>query len=133
MSGISVIRNWYDSDTRKEGREERLTDQTGTTHFSKIPANVGVVEHFLWKIVSFIGSCSRGSGTQTRILISYSGLYDVVPRGKELHRMEKVSRDSDGVWFGVGTDSQSNTWVQLTFPARTKTIDYVLLSRRRVE
>jgi hypothetical protein len=133
MSGISVIRNWLDSDTRKEGRDETVTDQTGTSQFSMIPANVGVVEHVLSKIVGFFGSCSPGSGTQTRILVSYSGRYDVVPRGKELHRVGMVSRDSDGVWFGVGTDSQSNTWVQLTFPERTKTIDYVLLSRRRAE
>ena len=133
IRGVEVSRNWYDSDCSTEGGDKTLTDQTGTSQFSKVPASVGLFTGVWRKAYSRFGMCGSGSGTRTTIYVRYRGRYDVVPQGKPVHAVGQSYRNPDGVWFLSSTDSQSNTLVALTFPPRTKTIDYVLSSSPRSE
>ena len=41
LAGIRVVRNWYDSDSGKEGNDQVVSDPAGIARFSKVPANVG--------------------------------------------------------------------------------------------
>jgi hypothetical protein len=131
ISGLEVGRDWYDSDSGKDGHDDAVTDQTGSYQFSKIPASVGLFTGTWRKMYTSLGMCGSGSGTHTTIYVRYHGLYDVVPKGKTLHPAGMTYQDQDGVWFDVGVDSLSNTLVDLKFPDRTKTIDYELSSKPR--
>jgi hypothetical protein len=131
FTGIEVTRSWYDSDTGKEGRDDAMTDQTGASRFSKIPASVGWFTGAWRRAYSRFGMCSSGNGTQTRVSIRYPGRYDVLPQGKPLHSVGQSFQDPDGVWFVASADRQSNTVVELTFPSKSRTIDYVLSSSPR--
>lgn len=133
IEGIEVSRYWYDSDRSAEGNDKVVTDQTGTSQFSKVPASVGLFTGTWRKMYSHLGMCASGSGTCTTIYVRYRGRFDVVPRGKTLHPAGLSQQDSDGIWFLVSTDSQSNTLVELTFPATTKSIDYALSSKQHSE
>ena len=130
MSGIEVGRNWYDSDSNREGSDKIVTDQTGTVQFSKVPANVGLFTGSWRKSYSSLGMCGSGSGTSTTIYVRFAGIYDVVPKDKSLHKTKHGSyQDQDGVWFYTSFDSRSNTMANLSFPAKSKTIDYVLSAK----
>jgi hypothetical protein len=133
LSGIAVTRTWNDYDTGEGSQDAAVTGQTGRAQFPKISASVGLSTGALRKLVGFFGRCGSSSGTQTTISVSYSGRYFVAPRGKPLHPYGRIQLDPDGVRFEVGANSRSNTWVELTFPPSTKTIDYTLLSRPRLE
>ena len=131
MSGLEVGRHWYDSDSGTDGSDEAVTDQTGSFHFAKVPATVGLFTGAWRKTYSHLGMCGVGSGTYTEIYVRYHGLYDVVPKGKVLHPVGQygAQQDSDGIWFAASPDSGSNTFVELTFPSKTKSIDYELSSK----
>jgi hypothetical protein len=129
MSGIEVSRDWYDSDSLKNGSDVIETDQTGTSQFSKIPASVGLFTGAWRKTYTRLLTGGSGSGTHTTIYVRYHGLYNVVPKWKTLHPAGMTSQDQDGVWFYSGVDDQSNTLVEIKFPDNTKTIDYELLSK----
>jgi len=130
MEGVEVSRRWYDSDCGNEGRERVYTDQSGTSQFSKVSANVGLFTGAWRKTYSHLGMCASGSGTQTTIFVRYRGRFDVEPQGKTLHPIGESQQDQDGVWFLVSIDSQSNTLVELSFPAKTKSINYAISSKR---
>jgi hypothetical protein len=131
MSGIEVSRNWYDSDSLKEGRETVATDQTGTSLFPKVPASVGLLTGSWRKSYTSLGMCPSGSGTSTRVFVRFPGIYDVVPKDRLLHQTEHGSQvDAGGVFFYTDLDSHSNTTANLSFPAKCKTIDYVLSAKR---
>jgi hypothetical protein len=129
ISGLEVGRSWEDCDCSKEGSEIVKTDQTGTAQFSRVPANVGLFTGALRKALTSLGSCGSGNGTWTTIYVRYAGRYDVVPKDKPLHPTGQTYQDPDGVTFYVSTDSLSNTLANLSFPKKTKVIDYVLSSR----
>ena len=129
ISGVEVGRNWYDSDCGKEGSDIVKTDQTGTAQFSKVPANVGLFTGALRKALTSFGRCGSGNGTWTTIYVRYAGRYDVVPKDKSLRPTGQTYQDPDGVTFYVDTDSLSNTLANLSFPIKTKTIDYVLSAK----
>jgi hypothetical protein len=128
LSGIEVGRAWYDGDRSEDGHDVVLTDKTGISVFSKVPASVGLCTGALRKTCSFAMLCGSGSGTYTTIYVRYHGRCKVVPKGKSLHPVGQSNQDSDGVWFYTSTDSQSNTMANLTFPKKAKSIDYVLSS-----
>jgi hypothetical protein len=128
LGGIEVARNWYDSDRNKEGSDSRITDQNGISQFAKIPASVGLFTGFWRKTYLSLGMCGPGSGTHTTIYVRYHGPCKVVPTSKPLHPAGRSYQDPDGVWFYTSTDSQSNTMANLTFPHKTKNIDYALSS-----
>ena len=131
MSSLAVSRYWYDSDFGTDGTEEAVTDQTGSFHFAKIPAKVGLFTGAWRKTYSHLGMCGEGSGTDTTISVHFHGRYDVLPQGKPLHAVGQYGarQDSDGVWFESHLDNGSNTFVYLTFPQKAKSIDYVLSAK----
>lgn len=129
VSGIEVGRSWYDSDCNKEGNETQTTDQKGTAYFSKVPAKVGLFTGVPRKLSGLFMICGTGSGTYTTIFVRYQGRCDVTPFEKQLHPEGNSQRDSDGVWFYGGFDSQSNSMANLTFPSNAKVIDYTLSSK----
>jgi len=132
MSGLEVGRDWYDSDSNTNGSEEVKTGADGSAHFPKIPAKVGVFTGTLRKTIGSLGPCGSGSGTWTTIYVRFAGNYDVVPKDKPLHKGKYSSvadQDQDGVTFYTGFDSGSNTMAHLSFPDKTKTIDYVLSAK----
>jgi hypothetical protein len=132
MSGLEVGRNWIDSDSNTDGDDTIRTGVDGTAHFPKIPANVGVFTGVLRKTITSLGPCGSGSGTWTTIYVRFSGNYDVAPKDKPLHKGKYSSvadQDEDGVTFYTGFDSGSNTMANLSFPKKTKTIDYVLSAK----
>jgi len=135
MSSLEVGRHWYDSDSGSNGSDEAVTDQSGTFHFSKVPADIGLFTGAWRKTYSHLGMCGVGSGTYTEIYVRFHGRYDVLPRGKPLHTVGKYGarQDSDGVWFTSDLDNGSNTLVSLTFPSKAKSIDYVLSAKRQAE
>ena len=128
ISGVEVGRGWHDSDRNADGHDVIFTDSTGASEFSKVPANVGLFTGTLRKVGGFVASCGTDSGTTTTIYVRYYGQHKAVPKGKSLHPVGQVYRDSDGVWFHTSTDSQSNTMANLTFPKGVERIDYVLSS-----
>lgn len=132
VGNVEVGRNWYDSDCDREGSEAVKSDRTGTAQFSKVPANVGLFTGALRKTLTSFGLCGSGSGTWTRIYVRFAGRYEVMPKDKPLHPTGLTYQDPDGVTFYVSFDSNSNTMANLSFPAKTKVIDYVLLSKRLV-
>lgn len=135
MSGLEVSRDWYDSDSGTDGRDKEVTDQTGSFHFAKVPASVGLFTGAWRKAYSHLGMCAEGSGTCTEIYVRFRGHYGVLPRDKPLHPVGQhgAQQDSDGVWFDSRLDSQSNTLVSLTFPSKAKSIDYVLSAKRQTD
>jgi hypothetical protein len=128
LGGIEVGRNWYDSDCNKEGSDSKMTDQNGISQFAKVPASVGLFTGSWRKTYLSLGMCGPGSGTCTTAYVRCHGLCKVVPLNKPLHPAGQSYQDSDGVWFHTSTDSQSNTMANLTFPHKTKNIDYTLSS-----
>ena len=128
LSGIEVGRHWYDSDQGMNGSETVASDKMGIAKFPKVPASVGLLTGAWRKAYSSLGMCGSGSGTTTSIYVRYHGLCTVVPKDKPLRRVAQSNQDSDGVWFYTSTDSQSNTMANLSFPEKTKNIDYVLSS-----
>ncbi len=131
IDGIEVSRYWYDSDCGTEGCDRAAADQPGHFQFSKVPANVGIFTGAWRKAYSFLGMCGSGSGTATKIDVRFRGVYDVVPKGKTLHRVGQSHQDSDGIWFVADLDSNSNTMVSLSFPTNAKTIDYELSAKHQ--
>ena len=130
MSGLEVGRSWYDSDSNTDGHETTRTGIDGTAQFLKIPAKVGVFTGALRKTVTSLGPCGSGSGTWTTIYVRFTGKYDVVPKDKPLHKTKYGShQDQDGVTFYTDLDRRSNTMANLSFPAKTKSIDYVLSAK----
>jgi hypothetical protein len=131
LTGLEVGRNWYDSDVGSDGTDTAVENPNGGYSLPKIPASVGVFTGAWRKTYSHLGMCGRGSGTYTQIHVRFRGQYDVLPQGKSLHAVGQhgAHQDSDGVWFASRLDSQSNTLVSLTFPPKTKNIDYVLAAR----
>jgi len=129
LTDLQVSRNWYDSDTGKEGCESAVANQAGDYTFPKVPANVGVFTGTWRKAYSTLGMCGAGSGTYTKVNVRFQGRYDVLPQGKTLHPVGQSQQDQDGVWFISDFDSASNTLVSLTFPSATKIIDYTLTSK----
>ena len=113
ISGIEVVRNWYDSDCGKEGSDPKMTDQAGRVQFSKVPAKVGLFTGSVGKMAALFGSCGAGSGAETTIYVRYSGRYEVIPKGKPLHPTGQTFRDPDGVTFYTDADSRSNTMANL--------------------
>ena len=130
ITGLEVGRDWYDSDTGKEGHDKAVPDQTGSYQFSKIPASVGLFTGAWRKTYTSLGMCGSGSGTYTKIYVRYPGIYDVLPKGKTLRPVGLSHQDSDGVWFVADLDSNSNTIVELSFPSKAKISDYELSSKR---
>lgn len=130
IDGVEVSRNWDDSDCDKMGSEMVKTDEAGNARFAKVPAKVGLFTGTLRKTSTCLGSCASGSGTATHIFVRYPGRYNVVPKDKTLRPMGHSFQDSDGVIFYVGTDSLSNTTVQLTFYKKIKDFSYVLVSSK---
>lgn len=128
IMGVTVARSWEDSDRGKYDRDELETDSSGVVGFPNVPAKVGLFTGSLKNTLSFFTPCFLGSGTETRIMIRYHGRYRVFPKGKTLHPTGLVFRDPDGVWFDASNDNQSNTLIHLTFPPRTRSIDYTLVS-----
>src|ERR1039458_3165733 len=112
MSGLEVGRHWYDSDSGADGSDEAVTDQTGSFHFAKVPAKIGLFTGAWRQTYSHLWMCGVGSGTYTEMYVRYHGLYDVVPKGKALHPVGQSQQDPDGVWFVASPDSQSNTLVR---------------------
>jgi len=135
MSGLEIGRDWYDSDSGTDGSDEAVTDQTGSFHFAKVPAKVGLFTGAWRKTYSHLGMCGEGSGTDTKIYVRFHGRYDVLPQGKPLHAVGEhgARQDSDGVWFLSDLDSGSNTLVSLTFPSKAKSIDYVLSAKPQTQ
>ena len=131
MSGLEVSRDWYDSDVGKNGDDNAVFDQNGTYKFPKIPAKVGLFTGAWEKTYSHLGMCAEGSGTYTEVFIRFHDRYDVLPQGKPLHAVgqDGALQDSDGVWFSAHLDSGSNTLVELTFPSKTQSINYVLSAK----
>jgi hypothetical protein len=132
VSGVEVSRYWYDSDFSKEGNDVVRTDASGTAHFPKVSANVGLFTGAAKKALTSLGSCGSGSGTGTQIYVRYAGQCEVIPRDKTLHRTGHTYEDQDGVIFYTGTDSLSNTMANLSFPGRIKEVDYVLSSSMNI-
>ena len=130
LSGIEVGRDWYDSDCNKEGHDQAVTDQAGIAEFSRVPARVGLFTGAWKKAYTSLGMCESGSGTWTKIYVRYHGLCKVAPKDKPLHPVGHSNQDPDGVWFYTNTDSLSNTMANLSFPGKTKNIDYVLVSSK---
>ena len=135
MSGLEVGRNWCDSDVGTNGSDEAVTDGTGSFHFARVPAKVGLFTGVWEKTYSHLGMCAEGSGTYTELHVRFHGRYDVFPQGKPLHAVgrEGAQQDSDGVWFSANLDSGSNTLVNLTFPPKAKIIDYVLSAKPQTQ
>ena len=131
ITGLEVSRCWYDSDVGKDGRDSATPGQSGAYIFPKIPADVGLFTGAWRKTYSHLGMCGAGSGTYTTISIRFPGRYDVLPRDKPLHPVGQSHQDPDGVWFISDLDSNSNTLVSLTFPSKSKSIDYVLSARHQ--
>ena len=129
LPGISVTRDWYDSDKGTEGYDMVVSDPKGIAKFSKVPANVGLFTGTWKKTYTFFGMCGSGSGTSTKISVCYNGLRNVVPRNKPLRPVGQSHQDPDGVWFYTSTDIYSNTWANLTFPQKSQHIDYLLSSK----
>lgn len=117
MSGIEVNRSWYDSDLHTDGHETIKTSLDGTAQFSKIPAKVGVFTGALRKTVTNLGPCGSESGTWTTFYVRFHGQCDVSPKNRPSH---------DVVSFRTTVDSQSNTVADLSFPNKSKSIDYEL-------
>jgi hypothetical protein len=133
ISGLEVSRNWYDSDVGNEGSDRATADQSGSYIFPKIPASVGSFTGAWRKTYSLLGMCGAGSGTYSMITIRFHGRYEVLPRDKPLHPVGQSHQDPDGVWFISSLDSNSNTLVSLTFPSKSKSIDYVLSAKRETK
>jgi hypothetical protein len=129
VRGVEVNRQWYDSDCSRHGGETQTTGQTGVVYFPKIPAKVGLLTGVPRKLLGMLMICGGGNGTSTTVFVRYHDRWDVTPRGKQLHPEGNSQRDSDGVWFYGGLDSQSNSTAHLTFPSNAKVVDYTLSSK----
>lgn len=128
LSGIKVVRNWYDSDSGKEGSDQVASDQAGIARFSKVPANVGPFTGAWRKACTSLGMCGAGSGTSTTVYVRYLGLCTVAPKSTTLRKVGQSNQGPDCIWFYSFIDSESNTVANLSFPGTTKNIDYVLVS-----
>ena len=139
LSNVEVSRHWYDSDCLTKGSETNITDITGTAKFQKIPANVGLFTGAWRKAHDNLAPRGSSSGTSTYVLIRFAGIYDVVPKDRPLHKMKYGDpsyahyEDQDGVLFHTSTDNRSNTVTVLTFPDKSKTIDYVLSAKSQIQ
>lgn len=133
IDGVEVSQSWHDSDCGTEGLDRAVSDQPGHFQFSKVPARVGIFTGAWRKAYSYLGTCGSGSGTYTEIDVRFSGVYDVVPKGKTLHPVGHSHQDSDGIWFVADLDGNSHTMVSLTFPTNAKIIDYALLAKHLEE
>jgi hypothetical protein len=111
-----------------------MTDLTGTAKFPKIPANVDLFTGALRKAHDNLAPRGSASGTSTSIRIRFVGIYDVVPRNSPLHKIQyahDLYEDKDGVIFYTSFDSRSNTMTEITFPEKSKLIDYVVSAKSR--
>ena len=133
IAGLEVRRHWYDSDVGMDGSDSAVADQSGACVFPKVPAEVGLFTGAWRKTYSQFGMCGTGSGTTTEISIHFVGRYDVLPRDKPLHPVGQSHQDPDGVWFISALDSNSNTFVSLTFPSKSKGIAYVLSAKHQTQ
>jgi len=133
ISGIEVIRDWYDSDCLTKGSDTNLTDTAGTVRFPKIPAQVGLFTGAWRKAHDNLEPRGSASGTTTTIGISLVGIDGVVPKNGALHKMEHspdLYEAGDGVVFYT-PDRQTNAMTYITFPDKSKLISYDVSAKTR--
>lgn len=130
LKGIEVTRRWYDDDPDQCGSDELQTDAAGLCVFPEVARKSGSLLRPVKRLLSLLGPCGAGSGTETTILVRYSGQYEVKPKDKTLHSIGASRQDQDGVWFQALADVYSHSLVYLTLPQTNQVFDYTLLSRR---
>jgi hypothetical protein len=132
LSDVEVSRYWDDSDCDTRGSETNKTDLNGTVRFPKIPASVGLFTGAGRKIHDNLAPRGSASGTSTSLRVHFVGVYEVVPKDSPLQKIEvahDLYEDKDGVVFYTSFDSRSNTMTEITFPEKSKLIDYVVSAK----
>jgi hypothetical protein len=131
LSNVEVSRHWDDSDCDTSGSETNMTDLTGIAKFPKIPANVGLFTGAWRKTHDNLAPRGSASGTSTTIQIRLAGIYDVMPKDGQLHEIKTAHdlyEDKDGVIFYTSADGMMTA---ITFPEKSKLIDYVVSAKTK--